>query len=292
MNNKIKTLMVICIIVNLMLVSFISIIWIQYVREKRIAEPAEVPVVYNNENNDFDDSDFVDIKKFIPEIDIELMYATEKNVAGKKLYKNSSAYLRYGTAVKLKNANDDLEKLGYHIKIWDAYRPISVQYDLWKKVPDTRYIADPKRGSVHNRGAAVDLTVINENGKELSMPTGFDGFSEKADRNYSDISSERAENARMLENIMVKNGFKSVYTEWWHFNDTDWEKYALVNNIESQKIKTVGYSLDVQGEGDKLGSEETEFELFRKWMLDKFKDFSIKQVFVKLQFGFSGITDI
>lgn len=289
MSKKIKKVMVICILFNLIIASFIIIIGFQYIKEKKVQVSEEVPVIYQQKYQNYLDSDFVDLKSFIPEIDIELPYATEKNVVGKKLYANNNAYLRYGTAVKLKEANEDFKKLGYLIKVWDAYRPSSVQYDLWRKVADSRYIVDPKKGSVHSRGAAVDITIVDKDGKELLMPTGFDGFSEKADKNYKDVSSDRVANAKILENVMVKNGFKSVYTEWWHFNDNIWESYDIVDNVSSEKVKFPRYSLEVQGLNVNTNVAYNEIESFKNWMKEKVKDISIQNIIARLQYEFSKV---
>ena len=108
------------------------------------------------------------------------------------------------------------------LKIWDAYRPVSAQYKLWSICPDPRYVADPANGgSKHCRGNTVDLTIIDKDGAELEMPSDFDDFSAKADRDYSDVSTKAAENARLLERLMTDNGFVGYQQEWWHFYDSN-----------------------------------------------------------------------
>jgi 5'-nucleotidase len=113
-----------------------------------------------------------------------------------------------------------------------------VQKVLWNYVRDNRYIANPNGGSVHNRGAAVDITLVDKNGKEIPMPTDFDTFSKLADKDYSDVDKEKVKNAKLLESIMVKYGFESVYYEWWHFNDENWKSYAVVDKVLSNNINT------------------------------------------------------
>jgi D-alanyl-D-alanine dipeptidase len=140
---------------------------------------------------------------------------------------------------KLKDANNQFKKLGYRIKIWDAYRPTAVQKILWNKIKDNRYIANPNSGSVHNRGAAVDITLVDKNGKEISMPTDFDGFTKLADKNYSDVDKEKVKNAKLLESIMLAYGFESIYTEWWHFDDKDWKNYAVIDKVLAANVNAV-----------------------------------------------------
>lgn len=115
-----------------------------------------------------------------------------------------------------------LAEQGYGLKIWDAFRPPAAQFVMWEICPDGNYVADPNRGfSSHSRGNTVDLTLIAADGMEAVMPTGFDDFSPKADRDYSDVDPEAATNALILENAMTAAGFKPYFGEWWHFSDTD-----------------------------------------------------------------------
>lgn len=173
-------------------------------------------------------ADMVDLRDYIPGIQIELVYATENNVYKKPIYDSDQALLRRGTAEKLKKAQQTLQSQGYSLKIWDAYRPPQAQYRLWEVMPDRRYVIDPNQGfSNHSRGAAVDVTLVDLTGQELFMPTGFDNFTAQADRDYRDISQVQADNARLLEKAMVDSGFSSIFYEWWHFNDTDLGQYSV-----------------------------------------------------------------
>ena len=161
-------------------------------------------------------TDFVDIQQIIPSVDLDIKYATTDNFTHTKLYQNPRALLRQGTAVKLKKVADEVEKKGYHLKIWDAYRSPEVQFTMWKLVPDTRYVANPFKGySNHSRGSAVDLTLIDSQGNELAMPTGYDDFTAAAARANDNV------HAKYLQTVMLKHGFKSLATEWWHFDDQD-----------------------------------------------------------------------
>ena len=173
-------------------------------------------------------TDFVNLKDFIPSAEIDLVYATEKNFTGKKLYDNPTAYLRKGTAEKLKQVAEEVNKKGYRLKIWDAYRPQEAQIRMWNAFPNPNFVANPySKPSNHSRGCAVDLTLIDQNGQEIDMPSGFDHFGPSADRSYWDVSPTQRENAKYLETVMWNHGFVSIRTEWWHFADTDSKLYDV-----------------------------------------------------------------
>lgn len=168
-----------------------------------------------------DDSELVRVSDYIPDIAVDLKYATKDNFVGSVIYSFTDAWLRYGTVKKLMAAQGELSELGFSLKIWDAFRPVSAQYTLWEAVPDPQYVADPNKGfSSHSRGNAVDVTLVDGQGNELEMPTGFDDFSSYADRDYSDASNTAAENAELLENAMINAGFSAYHAEWWHYSDT------------------------------------------------------------------------
>ncbi len=167
------------------------------------------------------DADFVKISDYIPQIRQHLYYATEENFTGKVIYDFENAYLRYGTVKKLMAVQKDLEEMGLSLKIWDGFRPVYAQFRLWEACPDPTYVANPVKGhSSHSRGNTVDLTLVDAEGNELEMPTGFDDFSAKADRNYADCTETAANNAKILELIMEKHGFSGYAGEWWHYSDT------------------------------------------------------------------------
>lgn len=133
------------------------------------------------------------VKKYIPDIYVELRYATENNFTGVKIYDFTEAYLRYGTVKKLAQVQKELKQQGYSLKIWDAYRPFEAQQKLWEVYPDPNYVANPANGmKKHNLGGTVDITMVAADGTVISMPTEFDDFSLKADRDYSDIEDEEA----------------------------------------------------------------------------------------------------
>lgn len=170
------------------------------------------------------DTDFVKVKEYITDIEVELRYAQNNNFTGKVIYDFTDAWLRYGTVKKLAKAQEILKKQGYSLKIWDAYRPVYAQFVLWEVYPDATFVANPTTGfSDHSRGNTVDVTVIDEKHNEIIMPTEFDSFSPLADRDYRDVmDKESVVNAWMLQETMIEAGFKPYRDEWWHFSDNDY----------------------------------------------------------------------
>lgn len=163
--------------------------------------------------------EMINLQTFIPDIRFDLKYATTHNFMHQKLYPPiKTTFLRAPAAGDLKKVVEELRKQNLTVQIFDAYRPYSVTEKMWEKVKDNRYAADPARGSGHNRGAAVDLTLIDlKTGKELPMGTGFDNFSDTAHPDFTGLTAEILHNRNLLKSIMEKNGFKQLDTEWWHF---------------------------------------------------------------------------
>ncbi|MGE5578912.1 MAG: D-alanyl-D-alanine dipeptidase [Bacillota bacterium] len=160
---------------------------------------------------------------------IDLRYATADNFTGQAIYSKAKCLLQRATAEKLLEAQKEFAGHGYRIKIWDAYRPLSAQKTLWEVVGDPAFVADPAKGSIHNRGAAVDVTLVDQDGNEMPMPTGFDDFSEKAAIDYDGCTLEQARNRDFLAEVMVKHGFVRYRAEWWHFVDEDGAQYPLLD---------------------------------------------------------------
>ena len=187
-------------------------------------EPAALPEPENEE--------LVRVTDYIPSVREELAYATGENFTGQQIYDFYNAYLRYGTVKKLAQVCAELETQGLGILIWDGFRPVSAQAALWDICPDPKYVSHPVKGTrAHCRGNAVDLTLVDlETGEKLEMPTGFDDFSARADRDYGDCPDAAAENARLLESIMKKHGFKPYSAEWWHYTDAD--SYPVAEEFE------------------------------------------------------------
>ena len=168
-----------------------------------------------------EDADFVRVRDYLPEVLQQLPYATADNFTGRRIYDFSEVFLRYGTVKKLRSVCEELAEQGLNLKIWDGFRPVSAQFKLWEVCPDDTYVADPNQGfSSHSRGNTVDVTLVDRDGSEIEMPTGFDDFTAKADRDYSDVPEVPAANAILLQNTMEKYGFTGYFGEWWHFRDT------------------------------------------------------------------------
>ena len=176
-----------------------------------------------------EDNPLVDVQKFIPNIKTEIRYATPDNFMKEILYPEARCLLRRETAEKLAKAQKRAGKLGCSLKIFDAYRPLSVQKKMWAHTQVEGYVANPAKGSNHNRGAAVDVTLVDKNGRELSMPSAYDEFSERSHRNYMGGTREQRKNRRVLERLMKKEGFKGLSTEWWHFDDLGAKKYPILD---------------------------------------------------------------
>ena len=181
--------------------------------------------------------EMIDLKKISPTIQYDLRYATANNFMHQKLYKTGDhTFLRLPAAKALAKIQKELNEKNLSLKIWDAYRPYHVTKKMWQLIKDDRYVADPKKGSGHNRGIAVDLTLINKSsGEELNMGTGFDNFSVTAHADFKNLSDEILQNRLLLKSIMEKNGFKELETEWWHFswNNSDFE----LLDIDGEKFK-------------------------------------------------------
>ena len=177
------------------------------------------------------DDAFVRVIDYIPDMAVELRYATEHNFTGQRIYDFSQVWLRYGTVKKLMAVQQELGQQGLSLKLWDGFRPPSAQFRLWEVCPDSKYVSNPHKGfSSHSRGNTVDITLVDGSGKELQMPSGFDDFSPLADRDYSDCPREAAENARLLEQLMLDHGFRAYSGEWWHFTDT--QTYPVAQDFE------------------------------------------------------------
>ena len=178
-------------------------------------------------------SDFVRLKDLSADFVYELKYATPDNFLKQAVYDCGECYLRKSTAEALVKANEAFKQLGYRIKLFDCYRPLSVQKKMWKILPGTHYVANPAKGSKHNRGAAVDLTLVDAQGKELNMGTPFDFFGKEAHHTYTQHSKEVLENRKLLKETLDKYNFKSIYSEWWHYEYRP-EMQSKVENFEWQ----------------------------------------------------------
>ena len=170
-----------------------------------------------------DPAQLVRVSDYIPHIYVDLKYARPDNFMGQAIYEFTEAWLRRGTALRLAEAQAILAAQGYSLKIWDAWRPLSAQFKMWEAYPVSGYVANPTNGgsSKHNRGSAVDVTLVGADGSELPMPTAFDDFAAEPNRDYEKYPADAAANAIRLEQAMEAAGFLPYDGEWWHFNDCD-----------------------------------------------------------------------
>ncbi|WP_109832685.1 M15 family metallopeptidase [Reichenbachiella versicolor] len=165
----------------------------------------------------------------------DMRYATANNFLKEKVYKCADCIIREEVARSLIQANNYFKTKGLRIKFYDCYRPLDVQKKMWEVMPNSSYVANPKYGSIHNRGGAVDITLVDQAGKELDMGTDFDYFGEKAHHAYSDLPAQVIENRKLLKVGMMKFGFTPIRSEWWHYNFGTAKKYAVSNfQVECQ----------------------------------------------------------
>ena len=177
-------------------------------------------------------NEMVDIKKLIPSIILDLRYATANNFMNYKLYYNATTtYMRKQPANGLLLVQKLLNEKGLGIKIFDAYRPYSITKKMWELIQDVRYVANPAQGSGHNRGVAIDLTIIDlKTNKELNMGTGYDNFTDSAHHSFTPyFSAEIIANRTLLLTTMMNAGFKKFDTEWWHYSWTGKEQYDVLD---------------------------------------------------------------
>ncbi|MGV3696072.1 M15 family metallopeptidase [Flavobacterium sp.] len=165
-----------------------------------------------------DSNAFVNLRNYSNDFVFDMKYATPDNFLKEKVYPCDECFLRAKTVKALLEANRAFLQKGFRIKLYDCYRPKAIQKKMWKLVPDANYVANPKKGSIHNRGGAVDISLVDASGKELDMGTKFDFFGEEAGHNYLNLSEEILSNRRLLKEIMLQHNFKSFDSEWWHYN--------------------------------------------------------------------------
>jgi len=181
--------------------------------------------VRENQNNEL-----VNLESFIPGLLIDIRYATNNNFTGEKIYNLARAYARRPVAEALKKIQADLKMKGLALKIYDGYRPYSATVKFYETYHDTTYVASPYKGSRHNRGCALDLTIIDiKTGNELPMPTGYDSFKKEAWPTTPVADPVIRKNRQTLIEAMEKHGFKVNASEWWHFDFIGWQKFAVMD---------------------------------------------------------------
>lgn len=176
------------------------------------------------------DKALVLLKKYVPSIKLDIKYATSQNIFYQKLYPKAGAYVRLPVAKSLAKVQEELKQKGLSLKIYDAYRPYSVSVQMFEMLPDTLYMGLPWTGSKHNRGIALDLTLVNlKTGKELKMPTPFDALVYASHPEFPLVSDEAKQNRELLKDVMKRHGFVVDPMEWWHFNYKSNTNYEILD---------------------------------------------------------------
>lgn len=175
-------------------------------------------------------NELIEIKKAIPSIVLDIRYATKNNFMKQIMYKHPRAFARKPVVQQLKTIQAELAKKGYGLKIFDAYRPYAITLAFYEKASDKNFVANPAKGSKHNRGCAVDLTIIDlKTGKDVPMPTTYDSFAPEAAPHFNELPEEIIKNRDFLIATMQAHGFKVIYNEWWHFDFNGWQDYDLMD---------------------------------------------------------------
>jgi zinc D-Ala-D-Ala dipeptidase len=185
---------------------------------------------YNASVKENPNKELIDLEKLIPGLVLDIRYATTNNFAGERIYTLAKAYARKPVAEALKRAQAVLKKQGLGIKVFDAYRPYKATVRFYEVYKDTTYVASPYRGSRHNRGCAIDMTLIDlKTGQELKMPTGYDSFQKAAWPTTPVADPEIRKNRQLIIDVMKQQGFKVNGSEWWHFDFIGWTKYEVLD---------------------------------------------------------------
>lgn len=177
------------------------------------------------------DTSFVRLADYSDNFAFDMKYATTDNFLNEQVYECAECYTRVSTAKALIAVNKALMAKGYRIKFYDCYRPHRIQKKMWKIYPNPTYVADPEKGSIHNKGGAVDITLVRENGDELDMGTPFDFFGKEAHHAYTALSAEVLDNRRVLKETMESFGFNAITSEWWHYNYGPTLEYGIADFV-------------------------------------------------------------
>lgn len=181
------------------------------------------------ELNSLADTTFVRLADYSDDFIYDMRYATKNNFLEAQVYDCGECYVRAITAKALIKANKAFMEQGYRIKFFDCYRPQDVQKKMWAIVPNPTYVANPAKGSIHNKGGAVDITLTTLDGDQLDMGTTFDFFGRKARHAYQDLPKEVLENRKLLKSGMEAYGFGAITSEWWHYNYKPTLGYKVAN---------------------------------------------------------------
>jgi D-alanyl-D-alanine dipeptidase len=180
----------------------------------------------------FRQPDLVELTKLDPTIKLDIHYATKNNFLGKAVYKQSRAFLQRPAAEALVRINQSLRKQGYGLVVFDGYRPWSVTKVFWDATPADKkiFVADPSKGSRHNRGCAVDLSLFDlKTGLQVKMPSEYDEMTERSHINYECATAEARSLRELLRAAMAAEGFAVYEPEWWHYDYKDWKEYPIMN---------------------------------------------------------------
>jgi D-alanyl-D-alanine dipeptidase len=172
----------------------------------------------------------IELTELSKTIKLDIRYATANNFVGRPVYSEARAFLQRPAAEALVRVHEKLNEQGLGLVIFDGYRPWTITKLFWEVVPEDKrkFVADPAKGSKHNRGCAVDLSIYDlKTGKFIDMPSGFDEFTERASPNYTGGTEKERANRDLLRSLMEAEGFSVNPNEWWHFDYKDWEKYAI-----------------------------------------------------------------
>ena len=176
------------------------------------------------------EKELVNLEKGIPGLILDIRYATTNNFTGQKIYKLARAYARRPVAEALKKAQTEFNALGVTAKMYDAYRPYKATVKFYEEYHDTTYVASPYKGSRHNRGCALDMTIVDSKTKqELKMPTGYDSFQKEAWPTTPVADENVRKNRDLLIHVMEKHGFKVSASEWWHFDFVGWQRFEVMD---------------------------------------------------------------
>jgi zinc D-Ala-D-Ala dipeptidase len=175
-------------------------------------------------------NELLNIAKHVPGVVLDIKYATKDNFLKVPAYSGPYAFARKPVVEALVSVQAELKRMGYGLKVYDAYRPYQVTVYFYEKIRDTVFVAAPWKGSKHNRGCAVDVSLVSlKTGTELKMPTKFDDFTSKAHISYMKLPKAKIQNRELLISVMERHGFKVYEAEWWHFDFKGWNTYDLMD---------------------------------------------------------------
>ncbi|WP_316770193.1 M15 family metallopeptidase [Pedobacter frigiditerrae] len=220
---------------NLNILLFIISISLSACAQKNAQNPYGLKIindykVYKADYKTNPNNELIEIKKAIPSVVLDIRYATKNNFMQQVMYNQAKAFARKPVVEHLKKIQAVLKTKGYGLKIFDAYRPYAITIAFWEKASDKNFVANPNKGSKHNRGCAIDLTIIDlKTGKDVPMPTPYDSFAPEAAPHFEKLPAAIIKNRGFLIATMQANGFKVIYNEWWHFDFNGWQDYDLMD---------------------------------------------------------------